>query len=551
MSSQATLRIVIVGGVAGGMSAATRARRCNENASIIVLEKGEHISFANCGLPYYLDGRISSKEKLLLTTPAAVAARYRIEARVRQEVVSIDRSARTVEVRDLGTGNVSTLGYDKLILAPGASPIVPPIPNIQSRNVFLVRNVADILAVDAYRKEKSPRQAVIIGAGYIGLEMADTLTHAGVKVTIIEKMPQPMPLIESELLEPLRVELAKNNVELITGDGLLALEGSGDVVRAARTESGKTVAADMVILSIGVRPNVGLAQAAGLTLGASGAIAVNEYQQTSDPDIYAAGDATETIHGVTGKPVRLPLAGPANRAGRLAGEHAATGRSAAAGRVLGTSIVECFGVAMGLTGLSQAAAVKAGFDADTACVLPSHHAGYYPGAQQMRLKLVYERGSGRILGAQAVGRDGVDKRLDVIATAIHFRGTIHDLAQLDLAYAPQFGSAKDAVHYAAFVAQNQESGLTPAAASATDLKDAFLLDVRTSGEFAAGALAGATNIPLDSLRDRLNELPRQRRIAVTCQVGLRGHVATRILRQRGFDAVNLKGGYLLGRARQP
>jgi len=545
--SQQAIRIVIVGGVAGGMSAATRARRCNEQAQITVLEKGPNISFANCGLPYYLDGRIAPKEKLLLTTPKAVATRYRIDARVGHEVLSINRAARTVQARQ-PDGSVIDLPYDKLILAPGANPIVPPLANVRAANVFAVRNVEDVLGIESWIKSASPRTAVVVGAGYIGLEMADTLTHAGLKVTIVEKMPQAMPLMDAELLEPLYAQLRSNGVELITGDGLAELEAAGERVTHVKTESSRRLPADLVILSIGVRPNVSLAQAAGLALGATGAIAVNAWQQTSDPDVYAVGDAAEAVHGVTGQSVRIPLAGPANRAGRLAGEHAATGGSASAGKVLGTSIVECFGVSVGMTGLSESAAKKAGIDADSAYVLPTHHAGYYPGAQQMRLKLVYERGSGRVLGAQAVGQTGVDKRLDVIATTIHFRGTIHDLAQLDLAYSPQYGSAKDPIHYAAFVAENQDSGLTPAINSRREVKDCFLLDVRTPTEFAAGALPGATNIPVDALRERLGELPKDKPVVVTCQVGLRGHIATRILRQHGFDAVNLKGGYAIAKS---
>lgn len=539
-------RIVIIGGVAGGMSAATRARRTNENAEITVLEKSGHISFANCGLPYYLDGRIAPKEKLLLTNPAAVAARYRIDARVHHEVIGIDRANRRVQIKDLSTSKICELDYDKLIIATGASPIVPSIPNVRAPNVFLVRNVEDILAASHYIESAKPKNAVVIGAGYIGLEMADTLRHAGLDVTIVEKAPQAMPLMDCEVVRPLYDELEANGVQIVLGDGLAGLHAEKDApVHEVLTESGKTIPADLVILSIGVRPNVALAQAAGIELGPTGTIRVDAYQRTNDPDVYAVGDAAEVIHGVTDQPARIPLAGPANRAGRLAGEHAATGESAAAGKVLGSSIVQVFSLALGMTGMSESAARKAGFDADIAYVLPGHHAGYYPGAQQIRLKLVYDKPTGRVLGAQAVGRAGVDKRLDVIATAIHFKGTIHDLAQLDLAYSPQFGSAKDPVHYAAFVAQNQLSGLTPAISPRVELKDYFLLDVRTPQEFARGAMPGATNIPLDQLREHLSELPRDRRIAVTCQVGLRGHVATRLLRERGYDAVNVKGGYVM------
>ena len=538
------IRIVIVGGVAGGMSAATRARRTNENASIIVFEKTGHISFANCGLPYYLDKRIPSREKLLLTTPAAVLSRYRIDARVGHEVIAIDRAEKRVKVRELASGREFDQAYDKLILATGANPVVPAMEHVRASNVVLVRNVEDILHAEEQIALAKVKRVVVVGAGYIGLEMADALKHAGMEMTILEKAAHPMPLMDSELVQPIIAELKANGVNVVLGDGIASLkaEAAGRVTQVI-SESGKSIDTDLVVLSIGVRPNVKLAQEAGLEIGASGAVKVDQYQRTSDADVYAVGDMAEVIHEVTGKPVRIPLAGPANRAGRNAGEHAATGRSAAAGRVLGTSIVQVFGMAAGLTGLSLAQARAAGFDADCAYVLPSHHAGYYPDAQQMRIKLVYDKTDGRVLGAQAVGNAGVDKRLDVIATTIHFRGTIDDLSQLDLAYSPQYGSAKDAVHYAAFVAQNQRSGLTPGIDPRYEFKDLFLLDVRTAAEYAKGALPGSINIPVDELRERINEIPTGRKIAVTCQVGLRGHVATRLLRERGFDAVNVKGGY--------
>lgn len=545
------VRIVIVGGVAGGMSAATRARRVNEDASITVLEKGGFISYANCGLPYYIDGRIAPSQKLLLTTPQAVASRYNIDARVGHKALRIDRQRKMVAVQEVAGGREYELPYDKLILALGANPIIPAIDHVAAPNVFVVRAVEDIIATDAWIKGEGAKKAVVVGAGYIGLEMAETLRHAGLDVTVIEKMPHPLPIQDPEMVAPIRTALAGAGVELITGDGLKALQaqGAGGRVTAVQTESGKTIPADLVILSIGVRPNIALAQSAGLDIGQSGAVKVDEYQRTSDADIYAVGDMAEVIHGVTGQATRIPLAGPANRAGRLAGEHAAAGRSAPAGQVLGTAIVQVFDIACGITGLSEAAARRAGLDVDTAYVLPANHASYYPGAKQMRLKLVYEKPTGRVLGAQATGAEGIDKRLDIIATAIHFRGTIDDLAELDLAYAPQFGSAKDPVHYAAFVAQNQQRELTPATAPHWGAEDRMLVDVRTPKEFAEGAMPGAINIPVDQLRDRLGELDPAKGITIHCQVGLRGHVATRILKQHGFgDVLNLKGGYLMAKA---
>ena len=545
------IRIVIVGGVAGGMSAATRARRLNEQASITVLEKGGFISYANCGLPYYLDGRITPSDKLLLTNPPAVASRYNIDARVGHKVLRIDREQKQVEVQESATGRTYHLPYDKLILAQGANPIIPAADHVTAPNVFVVRAVEDILGIDACIKGTDAKKAVIVGAGYIGLEMAETLHHAGLEVTVIEKMPHPLPIQDPEMVVPVREALASAGVELLTGDGFKSLQADAHAapVAAVQTESGRTIPADLVILSIGVRPNIALAQSAHLEIGPSGAVKVDEYQRTSDTDIYAVGDMAEVIHGVTGQPTRIPLAGPANRAGRLAGEHAATGQSAPAGRILGTAIVQVFDIACGITGLSEAAARRAGLDVDTAYVLPAHHASYYPGAKQMRLKLVYEKPTGRILGAQATGQEGIDKRLDIIATAIHFGGTIDDLAELDLAYAPQFGAAKDPIHFAAFVAQNQRADLTPATAPHWGAADRMLIDVRTPQEFAAGAMPGAINIPLDQLRNRLGQLNSAKPITVHCQVGLRGHVATRILKQHGFtDVLNMKGGYLMAKA---
>lgn len=538
-------RIVIVGGVAGGMSAATRARRMNEFASITVLERGGFISFANCGLPYYLAGRIASEDRLLLATPEKVRARFNIDARVRSEVLRIDRDRKHVEVRDLNADEVYTLPYDKLILAPGASPIVPPIEHIRAPNVFVLRSMEDARAAHRYLADHKPRIAVVVGAGFIGLEVAEALHERGADVMLVEKAPHVLPPIDTEMAAFVTDELANHKIRVITGIGLKSLHAQNGIVTAVEIENGDRLPADLVLLSIGVRPNTRLAADAGLNVGPSGGIAVDAFQRTSDPEIYAVGDAAEITHGVTGQPARVPLAGPANRQGRLAGEHAATGSAQPAGPILGTAIVGVFDLAIAMAGLSEEAARRAGLDFDTAYALPSHHAGYYPGAKQMRIKLVYEKPTGRILGSQIVGREGVDKRIDVIATAMHFKGTIDDLAALDLAYAPQYGSAKDPVHIVAMVAQNQRRDFTPAT---TTPDSPQLVDVRTSEEFASGTIRGAVNIPLDSLRHRLNELDTAAPTVAFCQVGQRGHVATRILRQRGFhNARNLKGGIALAR----
>mgnify|MGYP001057051339 FL=1 len=536
------MRIVIVGGVAGGMSAATRARRMNEQAEIIVLEKGGYISFANCGLPYYLGGQIQQEKKLLVTTPPQVAARFNIDARVHQEVTHIDRAQRQVTVRDLKQNRTYTLAYDKLILATGATPIIPRIEHVHAPNVFLLRSMEDTEAVRDWLERQQPRSVAIVGAGFIGLEMAEAMHHRGLHVTVIEKASHALPPLDAEMAVPVHAELKRHGVELITGTGLASLEATGEHVGAVVLEDGRRIEADMVLLSIGVRPNTKLAADAGLEIGPTGGIVTDEVQRTSDPDIYAVGDAVQVVHGVTGQAARIPLAGPANRQGRTAGEHAATGQAPPSGRVLGTAIVKVFDLTVATTGLSERDARRHGYDLDTAYVVPSHHAGYYPGAEPMRIKLVYEAASGRVLGAQAVGGEGVDKRIDVIATAIHFGGTVDDLAGLDLAYAPPFGAAKDPVHMAAFVAQNQRRSLARGLTVA-ELSGAQLIDVRNPQEYARGSLPNAINIPLDELRERLGEIDPARPAVVFCQVGQRGYVAQRILEQRGYTQVcNLKGG---------
>lgn len=536
-------KILIIGGVAGGMSAATRARRINEHAQITVLEKGGFVSFANCGMPYYIAGRIQTEDKLLVTTPAALKKRFNIDARVGHEATRIDRSARKVQVKELATGKVYELAYDKLILAPGATPIIPPIEHVRSPNVFLLRTMEDTQRVQQWLTQNKPRSAAIIGAGFIGLEMAEALRDRGISVSLVEKVDHVLPPLDKEMATWVADELKAHEVSLYIGVGLKALRARDGLVNQVELEDGRIIDADVVMMSIGVRPNIALAQEAGLKLGASGAIAVDPFMRTSDLDVYAVGDAAEVIHGVTGQATRIPLAGPANRNGRLAGEHAASGSAPAAAPVLGTAVVRVFGVDAAITGLGEDQARKAGFDVETAYALPNHHAGYYPGAKQLRIKLIYEKPTGRILGGQVVGAEGVDKRADVIATTIHFKGTIDDLAGLDLCYAPQFGSAKDPVHMAAMVAQNQRRQLHHAVGAAS-INGEMLIDVRTPTEFANGTLAGAVNIPVDDLRGKLGTLDKNAPITVFCQVGLRGYVAQRILVQNGFTQVrNIKGGY--------
>ena len=539
-------RILIVGGVAGGASAATRARRMNERAEIIMFEAGEHVSFANCGLPYYIGGQITDRKKLLIATPPYFKSTFNIDVRTGHEVLQIDRQGRRIEVLNRTSQERVWEAYDKLILSPGASPIVPPWEGVGASNVFALRDVSDTDRIKAFVDTQKPQRAVVIGAGYIGLEMVEALVERGLNVTVVELQPQVLPIFDAEMAAEMAKVLTQHGVTLHLGRTVEKLIVRGDHVAEVGLGGGTTLPADMVLLSMGVRPNIKLAADAGLTIGPGGGIAVNEHCQTNDPSIYAVGDATEVMHAMYAKPMRVPLAGPANRNGRLAGEHAATGGSARATPVLGTAIVGAFGKVVASTGLTVRAAGQAGYSVGWSYAIRGHHVGYYPGAEQMILKLVYERRTRRVLGAQAVGGAGVDKRIDIVATVLHFRGTIDDVAGLDLAYAPQFGAAKDPLHIAAFIACNQEDGLQKSRAVGDLPDDGQVLDVRTKQEFAGGALPGARNIPLDTLRTRMGELDRDRPVYVYCGVGQRAYNAVRILMQNGFgDVWNIAGGVTL------
>jgi NADPH-dependent 2,4-dienoyl-CoA reductase/sulfur reductase-like enzyme/rhodanese-related sulfurtransferase len=539
--------IVIVGGVAGGASAATRARRMNEQAEIVLLEKDEHVSFANCGLPYYLGGEINDRSKLLVATPEFLSRRFRLDVRTRHEATRIDRQAKTVTVMNLERGDGYQQSYDKLILSPGAAPIVPPIEAVDAANVFTLRNLLDTDRIAAAIDGTPVKKAVVVGAGYIGLEMAEQLVHRGFQVAVVELQTQILPLFDAEMVQPLCEQLIASGVELHLGSGIArVIPGPNGVARGVQLQNGSTVDAGLVILGIGVQPAVQLAAEAGLEIGPGGGIATNRHMQTSDPDIYAAGDAVEYVFGPTGQTARIALAGPANRAGRLAGEHAATDGGGAMADVFGTAIVRVFDQVAAMTGLTSKMARRLDVPARSVTIVANHHAGYYPGASPLTLKLTYDPASGRVLGAQAVGRAGVDKRIDVIATAMAFGASVRDLAGLDLTYAPPFGAAKDAVHLAAFAASNQLDGLEEFLEADADLSGKQIVDVRTSAEVAARPLPdaeGAVNIPLDSLRDRIGELDPTADTVVSCGVGLRAHVAARILKQHGFQRVaNLSGG---------
>jgi NADPH-dependent 2,4-dienoyl-CoA reductase/sulfur reductase-like enzyme/rhodanese-related sulfurtransferase len=539
------MKLVIVGGVAGGASAATRARRLSETAQIVLVERGPDVSFANCGLPYHIGGEIVDRNKLLVTTPAKLRSRFNLDVRTRTSVEAIDRQAKTLRIRDLATNQEYDESYDKLILAPGAAPIRPPLPGLDLPGIYALRNLADMDQIKA-AVDAGAKQAVVIGAGFIGLEMVENLVRRGVQTTLVELQDQVLPPFDKEMTSPLCDLLKSHHVSLLLGDSAEAFEPSDQGI-VVRLKSGKQVIAPLVVLGVGVRPENKLAISAGLEVGIRGGIRVNAQLQTNDPDIYAVGDAIEVTDVVSQLPTQIPLAGPANRQGRLAADHI-FGRQIRYRGTQGTAIVGLFGKIAAITGAAEKSLRKNGQAYRMVYVHPAQHAGYYPGAQAMVLKLLFEPVTGRILGAQAVGGEGVDKRIDVLAVAIQAGMTVFDLEEMELAYSPQFGSAKDPVNMAGFVAANLIRGDHPQidVASLLAIKPEqapLILDVRTSEEFGAGNLPAAINIPVDELRSRLHELPRDRDIVTYCQVGQRGYIATRILLQAGFKVQNLSGGY--------
>lgn len=541
-------KIVIVGGVAGGASCAARARRMMEDAEIIILEKGPYASFANCGLPYYLGGVIKERDKLLVAKPEMFRQRFRIDLRTRHEALRIDRVASEVEVREVETGRVYRESYTHLVLSPGASPLRPPLPGLDTEGVFTLRDIPDTDAIDLWLKENQIQKAVVVGGGYIGLEMAENLRHRGLDVTLVELLPQVMPFLDAEMAAMIHKELKAHGVDLKLGRKVVKFnaDGSGRLAGVA-LDDGQTIDAGLAILGIGVRPNVELAREAGLDVQERGGIKVNAHMQTNDLAIYAVGDAVETPNIVTGRPMIFALAGPANRQGRIAADHIAGRADAAYRGSQGTAICKIFDLDIGITGLSEAALRKQGVQCQAVHIRANSHAGYYPGAMPVTIKLVYAPADGRLLGAQAAGCDGVDKRLDVLATALRARMTVFDLEHLELAYAPPYGSAKDPVNIAGFAAANSLRGDSPLAhwdeLDELTGQGAVVLDVRNAPEVAAGKLPQSRLIPLDQLRDRVNELPMDRPILVHCAGGQRSYYAVRLLRQRGLDARNLSGGF--------
>jgi NADPH-dependent 2,4-dienoyl-CoA reductase/sulfur reductase-like enzyme/rhodanese-related sulfurtransferase len=548
--SDKDVKIVIVGGVAGGASAAAKARRVNEQAEIIIFEKGQYVSFANCGLPYYIGGDIKDRKSLLLQTPESFWKRFRVKAHILHEVLGIKRESKQVEVRNLETAETFFESYDKLILSPGAGAIVPPLAGITSPNIFTVKTVPDSDAVKSYLEKYNPRRAVVVGAGFIGLEAAEVLKKRGLDVTIVEMMPQVLPPFDPDIAAFMSRNLKDQGLELVLSDGLKAFHGT-PLATEIELQSGRRLPMDLAILSIGVRPELKLAREAGLAIGHAGGIVVNEHQQTSDPNIFGAGDAVEVTHLVTKQKARIPLAGLANKQGRVAGANAA-GQPLVFPGAVGTAIVESMGLTAAKTGLSEREAEKAGFAINVSITHSLDHAGYYPGAELMHVKLVADKKSGHFLGAQIIGENGVDKRIDVLATALSAGFKVTDLENLDLAYAPQFSSAKDPVIMAGFVASNVYRDDTRVITceelqKRSDQKEALqVVDVRTEAEYASGHLPQARLIPVDELRDRQKELDPNKETVVYCRVGLRGYLASRILKQNGFKSIfNLTGGILM------
>lgn len=536
------MKILIVGGVAGSASAAARARRLDEKAEIILFERGEHISFANCGLPYHIGGVIPERESLLVTTPTAMREKFAIDVRTLNEVVKIDRSKKELQVKDLNSGKTYSEAYDYLVLSPGAAAIRPPISGIDLPGIFSLRNLEDMDRIKAAVKGKT--SAVVVGGGYIGLEMTESLRHIGLEVTLVELANQVMGPADPEMATMLHTEIKMHSVNLRLGQSVTSFAENGNKLRVILS-SGDKIDADAVIMAIGVRPENQLARDAGLDIGTTGGIKVDSHMKTSDASIYAVGDAVEVKDLMTGKPALIPLAGPANRQGRIAVDNI-FGLKREYRDTQGSAVCKVFDLTFAMTGLSEKQAVKNAIRHDKIYVHPANHASYYPGATSISLKMIYDPDTGRVLGAQAVGLDGVEKRIDVLAVAIRGGMTVYDLEELELCYAPPYGSAKDPVNYAGFVAANLLRGHSEHfhAAEIPSLKpDQKLLDVRTLEEVQAGMIPGALHIPLHELRKKLSELSTEKEYMIYCQAGLRGYLAYRILKQHGLRACNLDGGY--------
>lgn len=540
-------KVLIVGGVAGGATAAARMRRLDEDAEIIMFERGEYISFANCGLPYFIGGVITDEEKLTLQTPESFNARFNVDVRILSEVTAINRDKKTVTVRNLKEGKAYEESYDSLILSPGSAPILPPLEGATSDAVFTLRNIPDTFRIRNYVKKAHPRHAVVVGAGYIGIEMAENLHEAGVNVSIVELMDHVIQPLDADMAGEIHQHILDMGVGLYLNIGVTAIADGGTHARyRVQLSNGGHIDADMVIMAVGVRPESNLAKDAGLTLGTRGCIAVDASMRTSDPSIYAVGDAVEVTDFVSGRKVFVPLASPANRQGRIAADNI-NGANERYGGVQGTAILKAFDMTVAVTGSNEKTLKDNGVAYQKSYTFSGNHASYYPGASYMTIKLLFTPDTGKLLGAQVTGYEGTDKRIDVLATAIRAGMTVFDLQELELAYAPPFGSAKDPVNMAGYTAGNLLKGNWKPFywqdIASLDLQKITLLDVRTEEEFANGTLEGAYNIPLDDLRARVDSLDRDKPVYLFCQVGLRGYIASRILSANGFDVYNLAGGY--------
>lgn len=539
------MKVLIVGGVAGGASAAARLRRLDEKAEIIMFERGEYISFANCGLPYYIGGEINKKSALTLQTPQSFNSRFNVDVRVFNEVTAIDAEKKQVTVHNVQTGEDYTESYDELILSPGAAPLVPTMDGVDDPRVFTLRNIPDTVKIRDYVEEEFPESAVVVGGGYIGVEMAENLKKAGLKVTIVELADHVIAPLDGDMAAEVHRYLRDQGVALMLGKAVQSMEDKGGKLTLHLSEG--EIETDMVILSVGVRPDTALAQGAGLELNPKGAIVVNEHMQTSKEHIYAVGDAIEIVDFVTGKKGYVPLAGPANKQGRIAADNIC-GIKSSYKNTLGSSVLKIFDMTVAMTGVNERAAQAAGLDYDKVYTYSQSHASYYPGGHGISIKTLYEKGTGKILGAQLVGYDGVDKRCDVIATAIRAGMTAYDLTELELCYAPPFGSAKDPVNFVGYVIENTLTGKVknffwndveklPRDGSVT------LLDVRTPSEREVGHIPGFIHIPLDELRQRAGELPQDKPVYIHCHSGLRSYLACRMLTGLGYDCYNLSGGW--------
>ncbi|QQE78079.1 FAD-dependent oxidoreductase [Alicyclobacillus sp. SO9] len=544
--SEAAKKVVVVGGVALGAGVAAKSRRMSEQAEIVLIERGPYVSFANCGLPYYLGGVIKDRSKLLLHTPESLKSRFDIDVRVKQEVTKIDRDKKVVTVRLVDTGEEYEESYDKLVLAMGARPIFPNLPGKELDGIFNMRTVPDVDRMKTWIEAGSVKDVAVIGAGFIGLEAVENLVHLGLNVTLVEKAPQVLPPFDAEITTPVLKELNRMGVNVIVGDGIASFSGV-DRVSGLTLESGKDIKADMVIMGLGVRPDTSIAQEAGLETGFAGALRVNEYLQTSDADIYSGGDLAELPYLVNGEKRWIPLAGAANKQGRIIGKNLFGAKEKFRG-AQGTSIVRVGKVTLGLTGFTEKSAKQAGQPYFVSYNTVGHHAGYYPGAEDLTIKLVVDPEDGRLLGAQVVGGTGVDKRIDVLATAIYGNMTVEDLASLDLAYAPPFSSAKDPVIMAGMAAENRQRGEIQTVARVSDVQaeNVRVLDVRNANELDGGMIENAVNIPLDQLRDHAEKLDKAAHWVVYCRSGHRSYFATKMLQGLGFQNVyNLTGGYVV------